>query len=87
LHFIRPQGTEDAGVQPSLTLREFEILTELTTGDSNREIAGRLSISENTLKVHIHNILRKLDLGSRQEAARYARRHGLMKDAPMGGEK
>ena len=63
----------------TLTIREIEVITELSTGDSNREIAERLSISENTVKVHVHEILRKLKLNSRHEVAEYARRHGLAK--------
>lgn len=65
------------GLQAALTPRELEVLAELTTDDSNRSIAGRLSISENTLKVHVHNILNKLELGNRKEAADLARRHGF----------
>ena len=64
----------------TLTVREIEVIVELSTGDSNREIAQRLSISENTVKVHVHEILRKLKLNSRQEVAEYARRHGLAQD-------
>lgn len=79
LHFIKPQSTQEASAQMTLTPRQLEVLAELTSGDSNREIAERLSISENTLKVHVHNILGKLDLNSRQEAADYARRHGFVK--------
>jgi two-component system nitrate/nitrite response regulator NarL len=56
------------------------VINELSTGDSNREIAQRLSISENTVKVHVHDILRKLKLSSRKEIAEYARRHGLGKE-------
>jgi two-component system nitrate/nitrite response regulator NarL len=63
-----------------LTFREMQMITELSTGDSNREIAQRLSISENTVKVHVHDILRKLKLNSRQEVAEYARRHGLARE-------
>ena len=61
----------------SLTVREIEVLAQLATGDSNVEIARRLSISENTLKIHVHNVLHKLKMRNRQEAADFARRHGL----------
>ena len=60
-----------------LTWREVEVLRELATGASNQEIAGRLVISENTVKVHVRHILAKLDLKNRREAINYARRHGL----------
>ena len=56
----------------SLTTREMEILNIITTGASNRTIAGRLSISENTVKIHVHKILKKLKVRNRREAARYA---------------
>lgn len=64
----------------TLTARELELLAELSQGYSNFEIARHLSISENTVKIHVHNILRKLKLPSRQEAAAHARRHGLTRD-------
>jgi DNA-binding NarL/FixJ family response regulator len=63
----------------SLTLREVEILRELATEASNHEIAGRLTLTETTVKNHVHSILKKLELRSRQEAARFARQQGLGK--------
>lgn len=60
-----------------LTLREVEVLRELAKGATNQEIAARLVISENTVKVHVRNILSKLDLSNRREAAGFAQRHGL----------
>lgn len=81
LPFVSPRVGNADGVDASLTFREIELLSELSSGDSNFEIARRLSISENTVKIHVHNILHKLKLQSRQEAAAYARRHGLTKDA------
>jgi DNA-binding NarL/FixJ family response regulator len=61
-----------------LTPRELEILQELDTGATNREIANRLVISERTVKNHVSNILSKLNLKNRYEASRFARRHGLI---------
>jgi two-component system nitrate/nitrite response regulator NarL len=75
-----PRGGDGSGSETTLTFREIELLAELSSGDSNSEIARRLSISENTVKIHVHNILHKLKLQSRQEAATYARRHGLVTD-------
>ena len=60
-----------------LTSREVEVLSELGQGRSNRQIAERLFISENTVKVHVHNILDKLNLRNRRQAARYARSVGV----------
>jgi len=57
-----------------LTMRELEILQLLGTGATNQNIADRLVLSENTVKVHVHNILEKLNLRNRREAALYARR-------------
>ncbi len=62
----------------NLTNRELEILRELDTGASNREIATRLVISERTVKNHVSNILSKLKLKNRREAARFARHQGLV---------
>jgi len=78
--FISSRAGSGDGLDASLTIREIELLTELSSGNSNLEIARRLSISENTVKIHVHNILHKLKLQSRQEAAAYARRHGLTRD-------
>ncbi len=74
------RGGDTTGSETTLTFREIQLLAELSGGDSNNEIARRLSISENTVKIHVHNILHKLKLQSRQEVATYARRHGLVRD-------
>lgn len=58
-----------------LTPRELEILEWLVKGDSNKEIARELSISESTVKVHVQNILKKFKVSSRVEAAVYAVRN------------
>ena len=60
-----------------LTQRELEVLCELGADQSNRQIAAHLTIAENTVKVHVHNILEKLDLHNRRQAARYAQYHGI----------
>ena len=59
---------------PRLTPREVEVLRHVAEGASNRVIAGRLGIAENTVKNHVRNILEKLRLHSRAEAAVYALR-------------
>ncbi len=60
-----------------LTPRELEILEWLVKGDSNKEIARELHISESTVKVHVQNILKKFKVSSRVEAAVYAVRNEL----------
>jgi DNA-binding NarL/FixJ family response regulator len=63
---------------PRLTERELEVLKLVAEGMSNREIAGELYISENTVKNHVRNILEKLHLHSRMEAVVYAVREKLL---------
>ncbi len=62
---------------PALTSREIEVVSALAQGATNREIARRFVISENTVKNHIRNVLAKLQLRNRREIVNYARRHGL----------
>ena len=67
-----------AGTAPQLTDREVEVLRLVARGLPNREIADLLVISENTVKNHVRNILEKLHLHSRVEAAVYAHRQHLL---------
>lgn len=60
-----------------LTKRELDVLKWVAKGRSNLEIAGDLSISEATVRTHVSNILSKLHLASRTQAALYALRRGL----------
>ncbi|MBM3115925.1 response regulator [Jeongeupia naejangsanensis] len=60
-----------------LTPREREILGFLARGDSNKGIARELDLAESTVKIHVQNILKKLGLSSRVQAAVYAVEHGL----------
>lgn len=60
-----------------LTPREREILQGLARGESNKEIARRFNLAESTVKIHVQNILKKLNLNSRVQAAVYAVEHGL----------
>ena len=69
---------EVATVEP-LTDREQEVLTLVVEGLTNPKIAERLMISENTVKKYLHNILEKLNLNNRVEAAIYAVKEGLVK--------
>jgi two-component system NarL family response regulator len=61
-----------------LTQREKEILQLVASGQSNAEIAARLFIVEGTVKNHLHNILEKLHLHNRVQAAAFAIREGLV---------
>ena len=63
---------------PPLTDREVEVLRLVARGQANREIAEALVISENTVKNHVRNILEKLHLHSRVEAAVYAHQQHLI---------
>jgi len=62
----------------SLTEREQQVLTEVARGASDKEVADALTISLNTVKTHMRNILAKLQVTSRREAARVARNKGLL---------
>ena len=64
--------------QGGLTKREIEIMRLLTRGATNKEIAETLFITENTTKVHIKNILEKLQLRNRQQLVAFAVQHGLI---------
>lgn len=62
-----------------LTSREKDVLVELASGKTNKEIGSTLFISENTVKYFVHSILEKLNLKDRKEAAGFARDHKLVK--------
>jgi DNA-binding NarL/FixJ family response regulator len=72
-----------AGDEPrdrdELTPRERDVLAQLARGQPNKVIARELGVSERTVKTHVSNILGKLDLTDRTQAAVYAVRHGLVR--------
>jgi DNA-binding NarL/FixJ family response regulator len=76
--FVRPRLHEDAEAVAAdsqkalLSERELEVLTHVARGDTNREIAARLWLSEQTVKFHVRNVYRKLGISSRTEALRFA---------------
>ncbi|WP_310727318.1 response regulator transcription factor [Streptomyces sp. N2A] len=70
-------GNGGQGRGTSLTDRESEVLGLIADGRSNREIARALVLSEKTVKTHVSNILMKLDLADRTQAALWAVRHGI----------
>jgi DNA-binding NarL/FixJ family response regulator len=65
--------------------REREVLQLVCEGATNREIAERLIVSEHTVKVHLRNILNKLNLRNRQQVAAYAVQEGLVTDLKSEG--
>jgi NarL family two-component system response regulator LiaR len=71
------EPTQRTAETETLTAREIEVLQLVAEGHSNREIAERLTISEATVRTHVSNILAKLNLGSRTQAALYALRTGI----------
>jgi NarL family two-component system response regulator LiaR len=71
------QPSQQPPIPDPLTEREVEVLRLVALGQSNREIAARLTISEATVRTHVSNILSKLHLARRTQAALYALREGL----------
>lgn len=63
----------------TLTMREIDVIRSLASGLSNLQIADQLYISENTVKYHVHSILRKLGLSDRKELSQYAKERGFVK--------
>jgi DNA-binding NarL/FixJ family response regulator len=63
-----------------LTRREIEILKLVAEGHSNAQLARMLWVTEQTVKFHLSNIYRKLDVANRTEASRWAQRNGLLGD-------
>jgi DNA-binding NarL/FixJ family response regulator len=68
----------DTGNADGLTARELEILAHIAAGNSNREIAEKMSLSEKTIKNYLSAIFRKLQIKDRTQAAVYALQHGLI---------
>lgn len=73
----RESPTARQGRPGALTDRETQVLALIADGRANREIARELVLSEKTVKTHVSNILMKLDLADRTQAALWAVRHGV----------
>lgn len=72
-----PQGAPNASDLDKLTPREREVIAGLARGESNKIIARNLDLSESTVKIHVQNVLKKLKLNSRVQAAVFAVEHGI----------
>jgi DNA-binding NarL/FixJ family response regulator len=79
----KPEPTQARPPAPDeLTTREAEVLEQIVRGASNKEIGTTLSITENTVKIHLANILDKLHVQNRIQAAVLAVRSGMVGDEP-----
>jgi len=77
LNLLQQEETDQHGLNAEeLSQREMEVLSLITEGLGNKEIAARLFISEKTVKTHVANILGKLQVKSRTQAALYASKMG-----------
>ena len=76
--------TNAAAEKGPLTSRELEVLQLVAAGSTNGEIAQKLWVTEQTVKFHLSNVYRKLDVGNRTEASRYAHVNGLVAAQPAG---
>lgn len=72
------KGKLNKGSLEELTKRELDVLKEIAKGKSNKEIASSLFITEKTVKTHVSNVLAKLELSDRTQAALYAVKHRLV---------
>ena len=83
LRAARP--TAVAAEQSPLTSRELEVLQLVAGGATNGEIAQKLWVTEQTVKFHLSNVYRKLEVGNRTEASHYAHVNGLVRAAEPTG--
>ncbi len=82
-HFGNDPKRQQQGLPyEELTQRELQVLQQAADGLSNKEIAGKLVISEKTVKSHISNIFSKLQVNDRTQAVMYALRRGLVTMSP-----
>ncbi len=82
--FRQPEAPGEARPESidELTSREIEVLEQVVAGATNKEIAEALFITENTVKIHLRNILEKLQVDNRLQAAVHAVREGLVDNHP-----
>lgn len=75
--YIPPQALEGAGETPIFTARQLEVLQLIAQGSSNRDIAEKLGIADNTAKQHTHAVFQVLNVTSRSQAIVAAARLGI----------
>jgi DNA-binding NarL/FixJ family response regulator len=84
------KATGDSGPQTKrtfgLTPRELDVIRAVVAGNSNKEIAQRLAISQDTTKHHLSNIFDKLGVSNRLELALFAYNHRIVNDGPSPGQ-
>jgi two-component system, NarL family, nitrate/nitrite response regulator NarL len=73
-----------SNIFPLLSSRELQVLTFISDGLSNKQIARKMSISEHGVKRHVANLLAKLDCPNRTQAVSYALQHGLLSNSGDG---
>ena len=85
VHIYRSAGSSQSstpsavsGTDCPLTARELEVLRLVADGSTNGEIARKLWVTEQTVKFHLSNVYRKLNVANRTEASRYAHLNGLV---------
>ena len=84
-HASRPELLQPASNEaPSLTRRELEILRLVGEGHTNTAMASMLWVTEQTVKFHLSNIYRKLNVSNRTEASRWAQLHGILPPSDAG---
>lgn len=83
---LRPLAPPTAQATSLLTKRETEILRLTAEGHSNSELARMLWVTEQTVKFHLSNIYRKLDVSNRTEASRWAMVNGLLENRDAAAE-
>jgi DNA-binding NarL/FixJ family response regulator len=79
-------GLEAEDLAEGLSEREVTVLKAVTAGLSNGAIAKRLWVTEHTVKFHLTNVYRKLEVTNRTEAARWAHGHGLIEDVVVDAD-
>jgi DNA-binding NarL/FixJ family response regulator len=79
-HAVPDESEESDELLEGLTQREVTVLKAVAAGMSNRSIGKQLWVTENTIKFHLTNIFRKINVANRTEAARWAHQRGLIED-------